>query len=373
MPNPFRQDAPRKAPQPGVGSRDLMRLYVMAVVLVLVAAGMVFMYQETLSKPEAEEKKGGVTVRKEAPPGGGQPAPEVPEKPKEKRKIDVDPLPEDGEISFEKLAAPFRDGTEKPVKETREFITLLTAFLNAVTPESLSEKIEKGLTADIAYHEPDKRRGTPLSVYGRLIMIYTERIEATTPDNVEVVYLCAMQEFKTGRTILYYLPEYPLDEKGKRVEFAHYMKRGQRFYTDWVRVEGIFLRQYDYPSQIQTEKGEVWARSALLMAKTMRKAAAPENLGDLRGPFIFIVLSIGVVIAGVVVAAGVISRKYSSGSLRLKMMAVRKAKGEGIFPKPNPEKQVLGDEIPKAPDPGPESDVPKFVDPGDRASSDKPS
>ena len=108
------------------------------------------------------------------------------------------------------------------------------------------------------------------------------------------------------------------------------------------------------------------AKSALLMAKTIRTAPAPENLGDPRGPFIFIVLGLGVALAIVVLVVGIVSRKHSSGSMRMRMRDVRKAKGEEIFPKPNPDNQILGDELPKPSDASAGSEEPKFEDLGER-------
>ena len=244
-------------------------------------------------------------------------------------------------------------------------------MMNSVTPERITEEVTPKLTAAAAYETSEEHRGKVLRVYGRLITIYTERIEATTPDNVEVVYMGVMQEYLTERTVLFYIPKLPVDpETGERVEFDQYVKRGQRFYRDWVEIEGIYLRQYDYPSQGKSERGEVWARSAMIFAKTLRIVVKPTNMADPRGPFLLIVLGIGVVLAAVIVVVGVVSRKHSSGSMRLRMVQVRKEKGKELFPKPNPEKQILGDEIPKADGSAPGSDVPKFVDPADRASSD---
>jgi hypothetical protein len=322
-------------------------MYVMAMVLFAVVGTMVYMKKMV---DNLNEKKGG------RGPGPGQvdykvregppPADPVTGEP-EKKQIPVPPLPQDGRVSFRDLAAPFQDGEEKVVKETPEFINVLNVFLNSVTPESASKLVNPALTADLAYLDPAKHRGEFVRSYGRLIQIYTERMGSTTPNNVEFVYLGIMQEYPTNRTVYFYMPEMPKDPAtGKPIEFSSYHKRGEEYLTDWVEVEGMFLRQYAYPSQYEDDRGRViHARAAVLFVKNIRPVKKPE-FSDPRGGFIFIVGGLAVLVVVIVVVAGVMSRKYSSGSLRMRLFALKKQKtGAAPVPPPSPEKQILGDEV----------------------------
>jgi hypothetical protein len=363
LPNPFRKEE-RSAPPPAVVNREWGRLYIMAFVLFLVVATMIYMKKmtDTLSRPKERPGPGqvdykvrdtlGGTAGQAASPDG---APETP-----KKVIQVPPPPGEEGLSFREMAAPFRDGEDKIVKETPEFINLVSVFHNSVTREGIARKIDPNLTADRAYLEPDKNRGTALRVYGRLIQIYTERIDATTPNNVEFVYRGVMQEYPTNRTVTFYLAERPLDPAtGKPVEFQSYRKRGDEFVKDWVEVEGIFLRQYIYQSQMDDEKGHtLYAKAAAVFAKNLRLAKKPE-FSDPRGSFVFIVGGLGVVVAVIVIVAGVMSRKYGSGSLRMKMAHLKRQKEHPVPGGAAPANPAPAAEIPKVsvppsiPDPPP--------------------
>ncbi len=347
--NPFRKDQP--APRrPELSGRDWARIYVMGGVLFLVVGTMLYMKKMTDALARAKERPGPGQVdyvMRDRPAEGAQDAPGPGEIPDGEKKVVQVPAPQGEEgLSFRELAAPFQDGEGKIVKETQEFITLVSAFLNSVTREGLAKKVRPELTADQAYRDPAAHRGEVLRVYGRLIQIYTERIDATTPDNVEFVYHGIMQEYLTNRTVCFYMPERPLDPAtGKPVAFNTDRKQSGEFITDWVEVEGIFLRQYDYPSQNVDAKGQtVHARAAALFVKTLRIANKPE-FSDPRGPFVFIVGGLGVLIAAIVVVAGVMARKYGAGTMRAKMREVRRQKGEGAPAVPS--KPEPGDAAPK--------------------------
>lgn len=331
LPNPFRRDEPRRAPPPALSGKEFARLYVMAFVLVLVIGTMIAMKKmtDTLNRPKDRPGPGQIDFKVRDSLGtAGQdaPAPGTPEAPP-KKVIEVPKPPDEEGVDFKALAAPFRDGEEKVVKETPEFITLVSTFLKSVTREGISRKVTPGLTADAAFLDPARHRGAVLRTYGRLIQIYTERIDATTPDNVEFVYLGILQEYPTNRTVYFYLPEKPMDPAtGKPVVFRSYRKRGDEFVEDWVEVEGIFLRQYVYPSQLEDDKGNAYyARAAALFAKNLRLAKKPE-FSDPRGSFIFIVGGLALVLAVTVVVGGVLTRRYSSGSLRVKLAQLKRQK-----------------------------------------------
>ncbi len=328
--NPFRKEEPaRRAPPPKTPPTVWVRLYVMAFLLFLVVGTMIYMKKMSDAARARKDRPGTGEIDYRMGGGGGGKAPATGDEapPAQRKDIPVAPLPQDGAVSFRDLAAPFLDGEEKPVEETPEFINLLNVFLNAVTPETLRKQVNPHLTADLAYLAPDRHRGEALRTVGRLIQIYTERVDATTPNNVEVVYIGVLQEHRTGRTVYFYLPEKPRDAAtGEPIAFRSYRKRGSEFLLDWVEIEGIFLRQYTYPSQQEDERGRTLvARSAVVFAKTLRLAQKPE-ISDPRKSFIFIVGGLALALASVVVVAGVMSRKYGSGTLRGRLFALRRQK-----------------------------------------------
>lgn len=335
MANPFRKSGaagPRVPPPPGMMPREWARLYVMALILLLALGTMIYMRKMMPSgAPRADGKEpGGVAFESRRPPqdsGAGEARPEPPAG--RKKEIPLAPLPADGAVPYRELAAPFRDGDEPPVKETAEFVNLLNVFLNAVTPEGFSKAVDPQVHADRAFLEPDRYRGTPLRTYGRLIRIYTEPLDCTTPNNVERVYFGVMQEYKTNRTVCFYLPELPRDPAtGKPLAFRTYRKGGEEFYEDWVEVEGIFLRRYIYPSRMEDSQGQpLYAKSALLFAKNIRLSPRPQY-SDHRAGFIVMVSLGAAVIVAIVLVAGIASRKYGSGDLRMKLLALKRAKKE---------------------------------------------
>lgn len=338
MANPFRkpgEPGPRVPPPSRAMPAEWARLYVMGLVFLLAVGTMIYMAK--MIRPAAPagggEPSGNVVVSREAPavpseaPGAeGEPGSQQPP-PGRRKEIPLAPLPEGDAVPYRELAAPFRDGEEPPVKETPEFVNLLNVFLNAVRPEAFSKAVDPQVQADRAFLEPDRHRGTPLRTYGRLIRIFTEPLDCTTPNNVERVYFGVMQEYKTNRTVCFYLPELPRDPAtGKPLVFRTYRKGGEEFYDDWVEVEGIFLRRYIYPSRMEGPQGQpVYAKSALLFAKNIRLSPRPQY-SDHRTGFIVIVSLVASVIVAIVLVAGIASRKYGSGDLRMKLLSLRRAR-----------------------------------------------
>src|SRR5262245_26332986 len=183
LPNPFRKEAsgaPRRPPPPN--PREWTRLYIMALVFLLTVGTMIYMRKMAAPKPKKDKPAGDAidySLQKDPQaerPKEGQDPSDPPEGKRVKREIPVPPLPKDGVVDFRELAAPFQDGRQKPVKETPEFIGLLNVFLNSVTPESISKRVNPAVTVDQAYLAPATHRGEVLKAYGRLIYIYTERL-----------------------------------------------------------------------------------------------------------------------------------------------------------------------------------------------------
>ncbi len=365
--NPFRKnsdgDGERRPAKPAQGTpREMVRLYVMALVFFMAVATMIYMWKTAATPPKKRTPPGvGFTLRPDGTRAGpdGQAAPQDVPLPPVKKDVPLQDLPKDGVVDFKKLAEPFRDGLEKPMKETPEFVALLRTMLTSVTPAALTKRVNPELTADKAYHDTQRLRGEVARVYGRLIKIYTEPLDTTIPENVTHVPMGIMMEYPSNRTVCFYLPEKPKDAGGKPLSFKTYSKRGEEFFEDYVEIEGVILRRYDYPSQFETEKEETaWARSVVLFAKELKLAAKPQMKNTQAG-FVTVVVVLTVVLVAIVLTAGIMSRKYGGGdgSLRLALAAAKrekaKAKGESIFPAPDPAKQPLGAEVPKDLPPAP--------------------
>lgn len=352
MPNPFRRgSAPRHMSIPP-GS-IWPRLYVMSMLLVVIVGTMIYM-KRTLDKPPAAKAgrpgPGEIdfTVRGGAP-GQEKPGEAVPPT------IVPSPLPQEGPISFRDLAAPFKDGREPVVKETPEFVNLVNAFAKGVKPAEFSARVNPAVTIDAAYNDPLKHRGEVIRCRGPIHKIYTERLLATTPDNIEFVYLGIMQEVPGNRTIFFYMAERPSDPAtGQPIAFQSYKREGEDILTDWVEMEGIFLRQYQYENQYVDSQGrQGLARAAVCFVKNIKRVPRPQIV-DPRGGFVFVVAALGVVLAAAVIVAGVMARKYGKGDLQWNLLRLRREKGLGpVLPPRPPVAGVLGDEVPKPDPPAP--------------------
>jgi hypothetical protein len=75
------------------------------------------------------------------------------------------------------------------------------------------------------------------------------------------------------------------------------------------------------------------------------KNVAPLAPRDTRVGFVTIVVAIGGILAAAILAVGAVLRSREKGSMRLKMLDVRRAKGQAVFPPPGPGSAVLGDEV----------------------------
>jgi hypothetical protein len=369
LPNPFRDSQEgrrRPTPPPGVGQREWTRLYAMAVVFML-CVGVMLYVKKSMDEPKKGDKALPTDQVQYSIEGAGKkdPGPQAAPDASKPAKVDVvvPPLPKDGPIDFKALAAPFKDGSEKPVKETPEFIQMMNVTLNVVKPEDFSKRVVPGLTTESVNREPAKHRGEVLRLYGRLIYIYTEKLETTTPVPMEYVYLGVMQEYPKNRTIYFYLPEKPKDPvTGQPLEFKQHLYKGQTLFDDWVEVEGVFLRTYEYAGQkaVDDGKGDPLVRSLVFMVKNLRIAEKPK-MTHTRAGFITIVSVLAAITVTIVLVAGIMSRRYGNDSLRQKAFALKReqARKEGrdlLVPKeglkPNPGAAAPPSEPPAAPPPG---------------------
>jgi hypothetical protein len=232
----------------------------------------------------------------------------------------IAPLPPDGSIPWQALAAPFKDGAGRIDKETPEFMALLSAFVRVVTPGVIAKAADPALTADAGFRHPADYRGRVMRIYGRLIRIYTERLDAVVPGLADVVSLGILQEYRTNRTVWVYLPGKPCGADGTLPEL----------HEDWIEFEGLFLRRHDYLSQAEDEQGNpVQGHAAVLFAKDLR-LSRPPGVRDWKSWFTAGVAGATLVALAIALVAGIMSRRYGAGSLRSKMREIRRARGIAV-------------------------------------------
>ncbi|HEX7898745.1 MAG TPA: hypothetical protein VF950_13360 [Planctomycetota bacterium] len=355
--NPFRKrsaeaEAPRRpAAPPGGTPREMVKLYVMALVFFMALGTMIYMWKAATAPKDKKGKTQGVgLLRPDGTRGDAPPQSDVPPLPPVKKDVPLQDLPKDGIVDFKKLAEPFVDGLEKPVKETPEFVSMLRAMLTSVTPDALAKRVNPKYNADLAYLNIREARGEVIKSYGRLVKIYTEPLDTTIPEKVEHVYLGIMMEYPSNRTVWFYLPEKPVDAAGQPVKFNKYTKRGEEFIEDWIELEGVALRRHDYPSQYDVEPDQAaWAKALVMFSKNVRIAAKPQ-MTSARSFYITIVVVGAVVIVAVVLTAGIMTRKYGGGdaSMRMAVIAAKRAK----------DKEKAGAAAPPADVPAGAKDVP---------------
>ena len=338
--NPFRkrgdpgagQEPPRLPRKDDGTPREMVKLYIMALVFFMAVGTMIYMWK-TVTAPKPKARSSGVGLRAD---GSREGAPPQPPLPPVKKDVPLQELPKDGIIDFKKLAEPFVDGLEKPVKETPEFVAMLRVMLSSVKAEDLAKRANPALNADQAYLDTAKTRGEVVKTYGRLVKIYTEPLDTTIPEKVEHVYLGIMMEYPSNRTVWFYMPEKPVDAAGQPIKFKTYTKRGEEFYEDWVEVEGVVLRRYDYPSQYETEKEETaWARALVMFSKGLRITQKPQMTGG-KTFFTTVVVVVAVLLVTIVLTAGIMSRKYGGGegSLRMAVAAAKREKAKAAVGAP---------------------------------------
>lgn len=324
MPNAFKKGAPRRPPQ-GLSVSEMRRIYLLLVITGFVVLVMFLLHRVILQAPQAGtgEAQGDLIPRR--------PPPAVP-----KARPPSEPAPtplasasqeEEWNRALEEFRVP--DPNEKIVKESNGFLTLLRHFVTVLTPEEASRRVDPALKVSHLFHKPDEHRGKFLRLTGRLIQLYTERIECTTQTGHDVVYLAiieAHEMHQPSRTVWLYLPEKPRDPAtGKEITFRTYLRNGVEFIDENVEVEGMFLRPYRYETHGDNPRVATFVTAAALLGKNLR-LYTPPPAPDNRTAFIFFVAGIGTVLVAIIILGGFMYRKHSSGSIHLKLHELRRKK-----------------------------------------------
>lgn len=333
MPNPFRKDAPVVRPS-GVSQREWARLGILATIFFVLLGSMVVLYFLSKKRRPAVE--------------------EVPKKVERTEPVRVTPPPaQDVEAKAMATLQTLRDGPEKMRSDGPELLDFLYLMLH-LTPEEVAKRVDPTLGPNQLRENPAAHRGKYVRLYGRLIDLSAEPIGVTTPTGTKDMYLGIMQTHPTDKTAWFYLPEMPLDPAtGKPLQFHTKRIEGHEVIVDWVEVEGLFLRNYEYEGQAVGRPQGPRITAPVIFGRGVRLRTAPPA----RKPSLdsgYLIGGAAVVIIGLVIFAGILTRRYGNRSIRLKMHDVRReraqAEGKELFPKADP---LLGEQLPEEPGPTP--------------------
>lgn len=313
---------------PGVTAREWTRLGVMSVLFVI-AVGVMLALHFTRKSPKAPLKE---VPKKTA-------GTDVPDDPPRK---DAPPPAQNLEEKAAETLRTLRDGPEPVRKDQPEFLDFLYLML-AAKPDDVAGKVTPGTGPRELLGDPRSNRGKYLRLHGRLIQLYTEKMPVTTTTGTDLVYLGILQSWPDNLTVAFYLPEFPRDAEGKDLKFKSKQYQGETILEDWVEIEGMFLRVLEYEGNAAGQAKGPTVKAPLLFAKTIRQKPPPK-MADPKKDFAWLVLGVAVVVVGIVIFAGVVTRKRDRKSLRMEMAGIKleKARKEGksLFPAPNP---VVGD------------------------------
>ncbi|MBI4564332.1 MAG: hypothetical protein HY716_06535 [Planctomycetes bacterium] len=280
-----------------------------------------------------------------------------PSAPEDQAPVRALPDPEVSEL-FRSLAAKFEDTPDTIVQEidyeSPEFLEAARALRTSLSPEQAARLCKPADKVELAAN-PQAHQGALVRFSGRLIQIYTRPVSVTNPAGLKQVYEGYLVDLKGPHVpVTFFLIDKPA------ATFRAYFKEGMEYLKEWVEIEGVFLRRYRYQGLPAEGAGEGPTQTSLVvLAKNLR--LIPERKPeDLRGGFAALVGGAGLLLAIIVIVAGVMTRKYGGGgaSVRLRMFQIKRKKmaekGQSTFPEAAPDKQILGEQIEKPPsDPTP--------------------
>lgn len=325
LPNPFRKDAPGPRP-PGIEPKDWARLGVIAVVFFLAVGAMIVLHFSSKRRGPAEPPKKKDPVKEETreAPAPGQ------------------DLEEDARTALKEI----KDGPDEIRRDDPRFLAWLY-FLQKLDAAEAARRVDPKLAPAALLADPAAHRGKFVRLKGRLFQFDTKPLGVTTATGTRDVYLGYLSAHPSEATTWFYLPDFPVDaDTGKPFQFHTTREQGYDLTTDWVEIEGMFLRVYEYEGLNASGGPGRTIRAPVVFAKVIRRVTPPKS-GARRHTFTYLVVGIAVAVIGAVVFAGVLSRKRGRKSIRMAMFDLKREKGQVELPKPNP---VLGDEVKPPPE-----------------------
>lgn len=255
---------------------------------------------------------------------------------------------------FRRLAATFKDDPDSISAEvdyeSPEFLAAAQAL-----GTSLDADQARRLAADVPLRDlvadPGKHRGSLVRIQGRLIYIYTRPLSVTNPGKIDTVYEGYLADMVSpmGKKIpvTFFLTQRP--EGDFRVQRN---SRGEVYYSDWVELEGVFLRLYRYEGTVERSDLQVPVNIApVLLVKNLRILPTPKQTATPKG-YIAIIGTVGAIVAVLVVILGIVIRRRDSASMRMEVLKGKREKlaaaGKSILPQGSGP--ILGEEV-KRPEP----------------------
>ncbi|MBI2930914.1 MAG: hypothetical protein HYY16_04630 [Planctomycetes bacterium] len=237
--------------------------------------------------------------------------------------------PDQPERPLKETVAEFQDGTVDIDRESPAFVALIGAMKNSLTSEGVAKAAREDVGLDALLAAPAAHRGDFIRVRGHLVTMVPKPVNVTNPDNVAIVNWGVVMAAPYQKPVHFYLLDPP------QGEIKPYLKFGKLLTHCQVEVEGVFLRLYTYEGErFQDYPQQTWT-APVLFAKNVR-VIPPQPTQDPRGGFALLVLGAGVVVAVIIVLAGVISRRQSRGSLRQIMLEARRQRTPSSGKPPSP-------------------------------------
>ncbi len=337
MANPFRGDGPRKTP-PGSGKEwNKIGFLILLLLAVAVMVGIHF------SKPRnpiegAQNKTVQFKDAEKTPPQEQTPSPEL------------EALEQSAKDSLPTLI----DSREKIDKSGEGFLRHLYLFLG-LTSKEVSKRVTSELTATKLLEKPDEYRGKYVRLKGRLIQLYTEPLHVTTTTGTKDVYLGIMETRPDAKTVAFYLGEHPVNAlTGEPMIFHTQQYQGQELMRDWVQIEGMFLRVWEYEGEPFPSGAPRWIPAPELFVKNIQPTIAPRGKDNSQTNLVILIGSVFGGIVVVVLFGGWMAGKYNKGNLRMRMLEVKRKQNRPVFPEKKPSTEVLGEEV-KPPEDPPET------------------
>lgn len=300
---------------------DMIRLALVAILLLVVIGGMVFVKTMEVTKPLPKDEA---------------------ERRAKLQKIET--LPED-DLRWDGMQQQFKDNGDPVDVNSKEFLY----FVDIIKRQYTKDKVHEQTLADRevllarrekAYGEkteypnatlnrmmwdyPQISRGKFFKITGQLIEIYPEVINTPNQNNVKDMWMCVMRDAQTARPVHFYTAQIPLNAEGKPFAEKLIEEKDVKYKVldnAWCEIEGIFLKVRPYESmRAMTRGGNQQREAAVVMAGTFRELPPPPKPPDVGRAVAMGVALVAVIMGSVILVGVLIARKYyRSTDMRLKL------------------------------------------------------
>ncbi len=259
---------------------------------------------------------------------------------------------EEAREQFRRLASKFGDGPEqigvKVDRDSPEFLAVAQALVASVPPEQAT-RLSRNVKPKELAQEPGKFRGEFVRLRGRLIYIFTNPVSVTTPLGLRELYegYLADMENPQGQKVpvTFYMATKP---EGKFTTAK--TRSGEEYFTDWVDVEGVFLRLYRYEGTIVEADQRVPVNTAPVLLVRNLRILPPEAPAKTSYGFGWVVSGTALLLIVIILFGGWMTRRH--GGERTLRMELAKGRRDRPVPPPGGG-AILGEEVKPPPPPAP--------------------